>query len=279
MAYARSIWADARFACRQLRRTPGFALVAVLIMACGIGASATVFSIIDSILLRPYAFRDPGQIVIWHEVIHEAVKQYPFVPDNYRHFLYLKSHASTIQDAALLQNASFAVTAGGDHPRIVNGLNVSSEFFSVLGVTPMLGRTFLPEESQAGRDDVVLISWAACQDMFHGDPGAVGRTLKIQGKPTTVIGVLPRGFEIPVINEMTGGASPGKISPYEVFHPFVPQGDDLTSDDADFAFLVVARMKQGVTVRHASAELGGMLSAFADARRVCADNSSASLER
>ena len=110
-----SLWADTRFACRQLRRTPGFTLVAVLIMACGIGASTAVFSAINSILLRPYAFPDPGQIVIWHEVVQEAAKQYPFVPDNYRHFLYLKSHATTIQDAALLQNASFAVTAGGDH--------------------------------------------------------------------------------------------------------------------------------------------------------------------
>lgn len=263
-----SIWADIRLACRQLRRAPGFTLVAVLIMACGIGASTAVFSIIDSILLRPYPFRDPGQIVIWHEVVQEAVKQYPFVPDNYRHFLYLKSHASTIQDAALLQNASFAVTSGGDHPRIVNGLNVSSEFFSVLGVAPVLGRTFLPEESHAGRNDVVLISWVAWQEMFHGDPEAVGRTLKIQGKPTTVIGVLPRGFEFPVINEMTGGASPGKTSPYEVFHPFVPQADDLTSDDADFAFLVVARMKPGITVRQSSAELGGMLSAYAATNRL-----------
>ena len=257
-----SLWADTRFACRQLRRTPGFTLVAVLIMACGIGASAAVFSAINSILLRPYAFRDPGQIVIWHEVVQEAAKQYPFVPDNYRHFLYLKSHATTIHDAALLQNTSFAVTAGGDHPRIVNGLNVSPQFFSVLGVTPMLGRGFLPEESQTGRSDVVVISWAAWNDLFHADPGAVGHTIKFQGRQTTVIGVLPQGFDFPVVHEMTGGASPGKILAYEVFHPFVAQGDDLTSDDADFAFLVVARLNNGVSVRQASAELGGMLSAY-----------------
>ena len=100
---------DARHAFRQLRRTPGFTLVALLIMACGIGASTAVFSILDSVLLRSYAFRDPGQIVIWREVVQEAAREYPSVPDNYRHFLYLRSHASTIQDAALLQNASFVV--------------------------------------------------------------------------------------------------------------------------------------------------------------------------
>lgn len=253
---------DARYTFRQLSRTLGFTLVALLIMACGIGASTAVFSILDSVLLRPYAFRDPGQIVFWREVVQEAAKEYPSVPDNYRHFVYLRSHASTIQDAALLQNASFAVAAGGDHPRIEKGLNVSPNFFSVLGVTPMLGRTFLPEEAQPGRNDVIVISWVAWQDLFHGDPGIVGRTLKIKGQLATVIGVLPRDFEFPVVNEMRGGASPDQTFPYEVFQPFVPQGDDLTSDDADFAFLVIARLKQGSTFRQASTELSGMLSAY-----------------
>ena len=105
--------------------------------------------------------------MIWREVVQEAAKQYPSVPDNYRHFVYLRSHASTIQDAALLQNASFAVTAGGDHPRIEKGLNVSPNFFSVLGVTPALGRTFRPEEAQPGRNDVVVFSWVAWQGLFH----------------------------------------------------------------------------------------------------------------
>ena len=101
---------DLRYAVRQLRRSPGFTLDRrATSWHCGIGASTAVFSILDSVLLRPYAFRDPGQIVVWREVVQEAVKQYPSVPDNYRHFLYLRSHANTIQDAALIQNASFAV--------------------------------------------------------------------------------------------------------------------------------------------------------------------------
>ena len=253
---------DARYSFRQLSRTPGFTLVALLIMACGIGASTAVFSILDSVLLRPYAFRDPGQIVVWREVLQEVVKEYPSVPDNYRHFVYLRSHASTIQDAALLQNASFAVAVDGDHPRIEKGLNVSPNFFSVLGVTPMLGRTFLPEEAQPGRNDVIVISWVAWQDLFHGDPGIVGRTLKMKGQPATVVGVLPRDFEFPVVNEMRGGASPDQTFPYEVFQPFVPQGDSLTSDDAEFAFLVIARLKHGATVPQASTELSSVLSAY-----------------
>jgi predicted permease len=259
---------DARYTFRQLSRTLGFTLVALLIMACGIGASTAIFSILDSVLLRPYAFRDPGQIVVWREVVQEAAKEYPSVPDNYRHFVYLRSRASTIQDAALLQNASFAVAAGGDHPRIENGLNVSPNFFSVLGVTPMLGRAFLPEEAQPSRNDVIVISWVAWQDLFHGDQGIVGRNIKIKGQLATVIGVLPRDFEFPVVREMRGGASPDQTIPYEVFQPFVPQRDDLTSDDADFAFLVIARLKQGATVRQASTELSSMLSSYSAANRL-----------
>jgi len=254
---------DVRFAFRQLRRSPGFALTVVLILALGIGASTAVFSILNSVLLRPYAFRDPGQIVVWREVIQEAVREYSSVPDNYRHFLYLRSHANTIQSAALLQNASFAVADGSGHPRIERGLNVSPNFFSVLGVTPMLGRTFLPEEAQPGRNDVVLISWTAWQDLFSADPNVIGRTVKIKGESATVIGVLPRSFEFPVVNEMRGGTSPDQKSPYAVFRPFVPTGDDLTSDDADFAFLVIARLKQGVTISQTSTELASMLSAYA----------------
>jgi predicted permease len=263
-----SLWADTKLACRKLWRSPGFALIAVLIMALGIGASTAVFSIIDSILLRPFPFRDPSQIVIWHEVIQEAIKQYPFVPDNYRHFIYLRSHARTVQDAALFQNASFAVTSGADHPRIVNGLEVSPQFFSILGVTPVLGRAFLSEESKVGKNDVVVITWSMWNDMFHADPRAVGSTIKIRGKATTVVGVLPRGFEFPVFDQMTGGASPGKTSPLEMFCPFVAQGDDLTSDDGDFAFLVIARLKDGVSLEQASTELGGMLDAYSTANRL-----------
>lgn len=259
---------NVRFAFRHLHRSPGFTLTAVLILTLGIGASTAVFSILESVLLRPYAFQDPGRIVIWREVIQEAVKQYPSVPANYRHFLYLSSHAKTIQDAALVQNASFAVAAGGDHPRIEKGLSVSPNFFSVLGVTPMLGRAFLSEEAQPGRNDVVVVSWSAWQDLFHGESDVVGRTVKIKGESATVVGVLPRSFEFPVINEMRSGASPDQTKPYEVFQPFVPQGDDLTSDDGDFAFLVVARLKQGVTVGQSSTELVSLLSAYSAANHL-----------
>lgn len=262
------LWQDVRYAFRQLRRSRAFTPTALLILAFSIGASTAVFSIIESVLVRPYPFLDPAQIVVCREVVQEAAKEYPSVPDKYRHFVYLRSRASSIQDAALLQNATFAITAGGDHPQIEKGLSVSPNFFTLLGVSPVMGRTFRPEEAQPGTNNVVVISWATWRNVFHADANAVGRIVKIKGEPTTVIGVLPPDFEFPVVNEMRGGASPDQTSPYSVFQPFVAKGDDLTSDDADFAFLVVARLKRGVTVTQASTEMSSLLSAYSAANHL-----------
>jgi predicted permease len=259
------LWQDVRYTLRHLLRSPAFTLTALVIFALSIGASTAVFSILDSVLMRPYAFQNPSQIVVCREVVQEAAKEYPSVPDNYRHFVYLRSHAKMIQDAALLQNSSFAITAGGDHPRIEKGLNVSPNFFSVLGVSPILGRSFSAEEAQPGKNNVVVLSWATWRDLFHSDASVIGRTVKIKGEATTIIGVLPRDFEFPIVNEMRRGASPDQTSPYAMFHPFVPQGDDLKSDDADFAFLVIARLKGGVTTTQASTEISSLLSAYSAA--------------
>jgi len=255
-------WADVRIALRQLRKTPGFALVALLIIALGIGASTAVFSIVDSVLLQPYAFRNPDQLIVWREVIQEAVSRYPSLPDNYRHYLYLKAHSTTVSDAAILQNASLAVETGNDHPQILKGLRVSPNFSSVLGVSPILGRTFLPEEAQPGDGDKILITWTAWHALFQADSGVIGRSLRIKGRQTTVVGVLPKGFEFPIVNEMPGGETPGDATPYEIFQPLVPTKEEETADDSDWGSLVIARLKQGVTAKEAGSELDGMLKAY-----------------
>src|SRR5580698_9104451 len=98
---------DVRFALRALRKSPGFATIAVLTLALGIGAVTTVFSVVNSVILRPYAFRDPSQLVVWRETIQEVGNRYPFVPDNYRHYLNLKSHSTSVEDAAIFEDTSF----------------------------------------------------------------------------------------------------------------------------------------------------------------------------
>ena len=172
-----SLWDDLRYSARALCKSPGFAAISILTLALGIGAVTAIFSVVNSVLLRPFPFRDPDQLVIWHETIQEVSDRYPVVPDNYRHYQYLKAHSNTISDAAIFQNSSLAISLGDDHPQIVHGLSVSSNFLSVLGTAPVLGRTFLAEENQQGRDGVVVLTWSAWQRFFNLDPNVIGRSL------------------------------------------------------------------------------------------------------
>src|SRR5882757_4881445 len=158
---------DVRYALRQLRKSPGFAATAILTLALGVGSVAAVFSVVNGVLLHPYAFRDPGQIVVWRESIREMQHVAPLLPDNYRHYLNLKTHANSIQDAAIIQNPVFSVSTGVDHPHMTEGLAVSPNFFSMLGVAPILGRTFAPGEAERGREKEIILTWGAWQRLFH----------------------------------------------------------------------------------------------------------------
>ena len=256
---------DLRYALRQLRKSKGFALTALLTIALGVGAVTAVFSVVNTVLLRPYPFRDPGQIVVWRETIQEIQQAEPLLPDNYRHYLNLKSRATSIQDAAIVQTAGFSVSAGVDHPQMTEGLAVSSNFFSVLGVSPLIGRVFMPEEAQSGRDQEVILTWGAWQRLFHGDPSVIGTNLRVSGEPKTIVGVMPKAFRFPVMSVMPGQATYGSTDRYEIYKPLAPDPEELTANDGDFNFLVVARLKPGVSMQQAQSELDGIEKATAAA--------------
>jgi hypothetical protein len=247
-------WQDVRYAFRQVRKSPGFTRTAILTLALGVGSVTAVFSVVYAVLLSPYPFHDPGQIVIWRESIREIENLAPLLPDNYRHYLNLKAQAHSIQDAAVLQNPAFTVSTGDDHPHVAEGLAVSSNFFSVLGVPPLLGRSFLPDEEQEGRDREVILTWSGWQRLFHGDPSILDKTLRINGEQRTVIGVLPKAFRFPVMSVMPSEATRGSTERYEIFTPLVPSSLERTANDAEFNFLVVARLKDGVPIRAAQSE-------------------------
>ena len=256
---------DLRYALRQLRKSKGFALTALLTIALGVGAVTAVFSVVNTVLIRPYPFRDPGQIVVWRETIQEIQQAEPLLPDNYRHYLNLKSRATSIQDAAIVQTAGFSVSAGVDHPQMTEGLAVSPNFFSVLGVSPLIGRVFMPEEAQSGRDQEVILTWGAWQRLFHGDPSVIGTNLRVSGEPKTIVGVMPKAFRFPVMSVMPGQATYGSTDRYEIYKPLAPDPEELTANDGDFNFLVVARLKPGVSMQQAQSELDGIEKATAAA--------------
>ncbi len=184
------LFATLRQAARRLRRAPGYTAIIVLTLALGIGAVTAIFSMVYGVLLKPYGFEGKGQLVVWHETVAEWRATIPLAPANYRHFLNLQARSHTLQASALLQPGHQAVTLGDAHPEIVPSLDVTQDFFTVMQVRPLLGRTLLPADFQNGSGTAVVLSWQAWQHFFARDPGAIGKTLRIGGKPHIVVGVL-----------------------------------------------------------------------------------------
>jgi predicted permease len=252
---------DLRFAVRQLRRSPGFALTAILTLALGIGAVTSVFSVVDAVLLKPFAFREPGRLVVMREVEEELSRQMSAVPDNYRHYLRLKKDSKTIEDAAIFSQAGASVSPTGDRPRIVGAVLTSPTLFRTLGVQPMLGRDFVDSDAQKGASRVAVITYGAWQTFFGGDSKAVGQDLRIDGNPTTVIGVLPPAMFLPRI-AIAPKIAFGPQLETMVYEPRTPSDWDLRNDTGNFNYRVIARLKSGATVAQASAELETLQRAY-----------------
>jgi predicted permease len=262
MASSFARFSDIRFSIRRLRKSPGFALTAIFTLALGIGAVTSVFSVVNAVLLKPFAFEDPGRLVVMREVVEEMRAQYPAIPFNYLHYLRLKKDSKTIQDAALFQTHGVSVSPNGDHPHIIGAVAASPNFFQVLGVQPVLGRNFTADEGTKGHSNVIVLSWNGWQELFNGDPGVIGRTLQMGGEPNTVIGVLPRDFRFPDIAMAPG--IPSNASAAEgarantIFHPLVPDSDALKNDVFDYNYLVIGRLRSGASIEQARAELDSL---------------------
>ena len=140
---------DLRLSIRTLRKSPGFALTAIVTLGLGIASVTSVFSVVSSVLLKPFGFPEPNRLVVLRETTREA--NYAPYPDSFKHYLNWKANSKTLADAAIFRNSTFSVSSGTDHPEIVGGLKMSPEFFSVLDVEPILGRSFLPSDGQGAR--------------------------------------------------------------------------------------------------------------------------------
>ncbi|MGA9584255.1 MAG: ABC transporter permease [Terracidiphilus sp.] len=248
---------DLRFASRQLRRSPGFALTVVLTLALGIGAVTSVFSVVDAVLLKPFAFPDPQRLVVVREVVEEMRSQGATEPDNYRHYLRLKQDAKMIEDPAIFQTPGLSVSPTGDHPRIVGGVKTSPNLFRVLGVQPIIGRDFVANDARKGSEHVVVLSYEAWRTFFAGDLSAIGKTMRVGGDPYIVIGVLPREMQLPHFPLAPNIAFQESTAAREtmIYEPLAPSDWDLKTDTGNFDYRVIARLKRGATLAQASAEL------------------------
>ena len=265
----RALLLNLRLSIRSLRRSPGFTLTALLTMALGIGAVTSVFSVVNTVLLKPFAFHDPDRLVVLREVVGMR-GQTSVAPDNYRHYLRLKKDARTIDDAAIVHQRGLSVSPNGDRPRIVGGVATSPNLLRLLGVRPMLGRDFVAQDAEKGAATVVLLSYEGWQTLFQGNPQVVGQTLRIGGEPSTVIGVLPPGMRFPRIALAPKIAFQEAAGTLEttIFLPLVPSDRDLKQDLGNFNYKVIARLKPGVTLAQASAELEGLQQAYTISARL-----------
>jgi predicted permease len=188
---------DLKYALRVLRKSPGFSFVAVLVLALGIGANTAIFSVVNAVLLRPLSFEDPGRIVhVWHV---PPARQFPGMTRfsvSAANYLDWHKQNHVFQQMAIYSGASMNLTGGGK-PEFVRAVTVSSDYFAVLGVKPMLGRTFLPGEDQLGHEHEVVLTHAFWQSRFGGDQSIIGRQITLNDQPYTVVGVMGPKFMYP----------------------------------------------------------------------------------
>lgn len=247
-----SIWSDLRYSCRCLLRDPGFTAVTLLTVAFGIGANTAIFSVINGVLLRPLPYHDPERLLALREVLPAFAKTYPTLPASAWHFTQWQQHAKSLQGLAAMQTISMALTGSGE-PEQIDSMRVSASLFDVLGVQPALGRAFFAGEDQEGRERVALLSNSLWRRRFNADPAILGRTIKLDSRPFSVVGVLPSWFQFPNMSAMVLGKVERGTA--DIFVPLAFTKEELAVLMGRFNYNVVARLKPGIAAERCAAEL------------------------
>jgi putative ABC transport system permease protein len=249
---------DLKYALRQMRRSPGFSTIAILTLALGLGATTVMFSIVNGVLLEPLKFRDPGRLYLARTIPPPRSGLTGDFPVNARHYYEWRTHCRSCEAVALVQFWHLTLVGTGQ-PVKLPALGVSFNFFKTLGVQPALGRDFLFEEDAPGHFAEVILTDALWRSHFAGDRSIIGRTIQLNGESHTVVGVMPPDLHLPKGDEW--GAFFG---PTEAPMIFRPQGTNAARARpvGNLNFTSVIRLKPGVPVAQAIAELNGLLSDF-----------------
>ncbi len=243
-----TLFQDLRYAIRMLLKKPAFTAVAVMTLALGIGANTAIFSVVNAVLLRPLSYKQPHSLVqIWETNPLRGWTVNVVAPANY---LDWEKRNNVFEGLAAYRSsfASLYLTADGE-PERIKGLISTGGLFEVLGVEAMLGRTFLPENTWQGNDRVVVLSYGLWKRMFGGNPEIIGQSISLSGITRTVVGVMPEGFYFPTRETelwVTYGWNPNQIATVRRPH----------------MLRTIARLKPGVTVEQARAEMNSIMSAL-----------------
>lgn len=234
------LFQDFRYALRQLRKGPAFAIVAVLTLALGIGANTAIFSVVNGVLLKPLPYQQPDRLVrVWHV---PPAKSFPGIPTfavSAANFVDWQRQNHVFDQMTIFSFRSFTISGDGK-PDQLNAAAVSSTFFPLLGVEPLLGRTLLPEEDQQGKANVVVLSYRFWRDHFGSNPAIVGKNINLDGQSFLVAGVMPRDFRSPDYAQ--------------VWTPLA-WTDKERVVRGEHHYIVMARLKSGVDLKQAQAEM------------------------
>jgi len=254
-------WVDVRTAWRAILRNPGFSLVAIITLGLAIGANTAIFSVVDAILIRPLGYGDESRLFVIHEVVPKFSQFAPRVPVNAKHFLEWRKRASGFESLAMIGGLQLNLTGSGE-PERLTAARVSPGLFRILGARTSLGRSFLEEEDQPGRDDVVLLSDNLWRRRFSSDPNILGRKILLDGRPYQVVGVLSASFHFPKLKQLYA-MSIADGEP-QLWKPFAVKPDEL-EDIGDFNYACIARLRPGVSPKQALAQLNAVQAELARA--------------
>src|SRR5438270_5869687 len=234
------VWQDVRFAMRGMLRKPGVAVTALVMLALGTGANTSIFSVVSTVLLRPLPYKDADRLVmVWGSNRARGFDTDQVSPLDFADW---RSQSHVFEEMAASTDAMYTLTGSGELTPIV-GYQFSANYFHVLGVTPLAGRTFLLEEEQPGKNHVVVLSYRLWRKHFGGDGSIVGKTIRLDGAPYTVVGVMPKGVEYPKSTEL--------------WTPLIMPREAV--NDRSYRFLrVIAHLKNGVTIQQAQREMNSL---------------------
>ena len=236
-----TLWQDLRFGLRMLAKSPGFTIVAVLTLGLGIGANTALFSVVNGVLLNPLPYPHPEELV----TVHASKPNFSEGSISYPNFRDWQRDNKTLAALAVARGTGYSLTGMGDAEEMRAEL-VSSDFFTLLGVKPVIGRLFAPHEDEIGREPLVIISEGFWQRKFGSRPDALGKVLTLDGRNYTIVGVLPSHFDL-------------RINNFHAAELYVPIGQfrnpALTARPAGLGIHGIARLKPGVTIQQAQDDM------------------------
>jgi putative ABC transport system permease protein len=244
-----SLWQDIRYGLRMLAKNPGFTAIAMLTLALGIGANTAIFSVVNSVLLRPLPFAQSGRIVTIGESLPGFSNTMPMNTPDYRAF---SERQRTFETLAIYGNKHFDLSGEG-RPERVEGARISSSLFPLLGVQPTVGRAFTKDEEQAGHN-IVILSSGLWKRRFGGDPSILGQTVALDRVPYTVVGVMPAGFEFPLKGQRWNS------EPAELWVPMAFTPAEIQGWGNMYNHSVLARLRPGVTLAQAQGDATATMS-------------------